>query len=81
MAPCAFLCLYSRPSAVRIVRIVLCESCEPIATRAFWYSMLGMYTDRIGSSDFSDRIGLDPIRSDDPKFRMIFMYSLMYIIS
>ena len=64
MAPCAFLCLYSRPSAVRIVRIVLCESCEPIATRAFWYSMLGMYTDRIGSSDFSDRIGLDPIQSD-----------------
>ena len=25
---------------------------------------VGMYTDRIGSSDFSDRIGLDPIRSD-----------------
>ena len=42
MAPCAFLCLYSRPSAVRIVRIVLCESCEPIATRAFWYSMHGL---------------------------------------
>ena len=44
---------------------------------------LGMYTDRIVSSDFSDRIQSDPIRpdptnptirSDYPKLRMIFMY-------
>ena len=37
---------------------------------------------RIGSDWIrSDPIRSDPIRSDDPKFRMIFMYILMYIIS